>query len=89
MLSSRSLHMFWRNGPRPYLLQEEEEEEEDDGNVSDPPPMEYNADRDREINEDPDQSDGGEGAGDPEEVDCSSVMILVILYCSRCCCYCC
>lgn len=43
---------------------QEEEEEEDDGNVSDPPPMEYNADRDREINEDPDDEDGAGGADD-------------------------
>ena len=46
---------------------QEEEEEDDDGNVSDPPPMEYDANRDREINEDPDQSDGGDGAGGPDE----------------------
>lgn len=45
-----------------------EDEEEDDGDVSDPPPMEYNADRDREIDEDPDHSDGGDDAGAGEEV---------------------
>lgn len=45
----------------------QEEEEDDDGNVSDPPPMEYDANRDREINEDPDQSDGGDGAGGADE----------------------
>lgn len=46
----------------------DEEEEEDGGDVSDPPPMEYNVDRDREIDEDPDHSDGGDDAGAGEEV---------------------
>lgn len=43
------------NGPE----DEEDEEEDDDG--SDPPPRESNAADDREINEDPDNSDAGEG----------------------------
>lgn len=47
-----------------------EDEEEDDGNVSDPPPMEYNANRDREIDEDPDHSDGAEGGARPDEEVC-------------------
>lgn len=42
-------------------------EDEDDGDLSDPPPMEYDADMDREIDEDPDNSDAGD-LGDPDEV---------------------
>lgn len=48
---------------------DDEDEGGDDGNVSDPPPMEYNAAGDGEIDEDPDRSDGeGEGDANPEEV---------------------
>lgn len=68
--------------PMMSLSTPQEEEEDDDGNLSDPPPMEYDANRDREINEDPDQSDGGGsgGGGEEEEVGCvlSSFSLLLV-----------
>ncbi|CAM9804902.1 unnamed protein product, partial [Discosporangium mesarthrocarpum] len=63
-----------RNGGERRRIGLAEDEDIDDGMLSDPPPMEYNASRDGEIDEDPDHSDGGEGGGRDEEEEGEDIM---------------